>query len=98
VDTPSQPAQPEPPTDTPIETPAGPPAVTVFAEVPSSEELARQAGAEEADGDDAQLVATTDAVRHEYDGGRLIAIEIEEGGSVTRLERGDDGWSVHPGG
>ena len=42
-------------------------------------------------------VVVTDAVRHEYDGGRLVAIEIEESGGVTRIERGPDGWSVHPG-
>jgi hypothetical protein len=107
--------------------PGGPPAVTVFQEVPPSpEELARQAGEQEPEPEpeaepgppapepdrmssasqavvapegatDAEPVATTDAVRHEFDGGRLIAIEIEEGGGVTRIVRGDDGWSVHPG-
>jgi hypothetical protein len=46
---------------------------------------------------DAEPVAVTDAVRHEFDAGRLVAIEIEEAGAVTRLVRGDDGWSVHPG-
>jgi hypothetical protein len=51
----------------------------------------------ETGGTDAQPVAVTDAVRHEFDGGRLIAIEIEEAGVVTRLVRGDDGWDVHPG-
>jgi hypothetical protein len=40
---------------------------------------------------------TTAAVRQEYDAGRLVAIEIEEDGAVTRIVRGDDGWSVHPG-
>jgi hypothetical protein len=117
---------PSEPTDKPIETPAGPPAVTVFQAVPPSlEELARQAGIEPepapepepepvaaaaaaaADADaeavaeeptaQAEPVVVTDAVRHEFDGGRLVAIEIEEAGGVTRLERGDDGWSVHPG-
>ena len=46
---------------------------------------------------DAEPMAVTDAVRHEFDGGGLVAIEIEEAGGVTRLVRGDDGWSVHPG-
>jgi hypothetical protein len=46
---------------------------------------------------DAEPVVVTDAVRHEYDAGRLVAVEIEEAGGVTRLVRGDDGWSVHPG-
>jgi hypothetical protein len=116
---PSQPAVPEAPSDKPIATPAGPPAVTVFQAVPPSmEELASQAGIEpppeqEPEPDTevkepeplaepepepmAEPVATTDAVRHEYDAGRLVAIEIEEDGGVTRLVRGADGWSVHPG-
>jgi hypothetical protein len=44
-----------------------------------------------------EAVATTASVRQEYDAGRLVAIEIEEDGGVTRIVRGDDGWSVHPG-
>jgi hypothetical protein len=76
----------------------------VFQEVPASpEELAKAAGIvpedepEPAPPADAEPVVVTDSVRHEYDGGRLVAIEIEEAGGVTRLERGPDGWSVHPG-
>jgi len=46
---------------------------------------------------DAEPAHTTAAVRQEYDAGRLVAIEIEEDGAVTRIVRGDDGWSVHPG-
>jgi hypothetical protein len=45
----------------------------------------------------AEPVATTEAVRHEYDAGRLVAVVIEEGGGTTRIERGADGWTVHPG-
>ena len=126
-DAPSEPATPAPPSDQPIETPAGPPAVTVFQSVPPPpEELAREAGIDTSEGDtpaepepepdrvssaaqstiapepeaaaaDAEPVAVTDAVRQEYDAGRLVAIEIEEAGAVTRIVRGDDGWSVHPG-
>jgi hypothetical protein len=46
---------------------------------------------------DAEPATTTAAVRQEYDAGRLVAIEIEEDGAVTRIVRGDDGWAVHPG-
>jgi hypothetical protein len=46
---------------------------------------------------EAEPAHTTAAVRQEYDAGRLVAIEIEEDGAVTRIVRGDDGWSVHPG-
>jgi hypothetical protein len=66
--------------------------VTIFAEVPALDEPAGDVPE-----DDAEPVHTTESVRHEYDGGRLVAIEIEEAGSVTRLERGPDGWDVHPG-
>jgi hypothetical protein len=45
----------------------------------------------------AEPAHTTASVRQEYDAGRLVAIEIEEDGAVTRIVRGDDGWSVHPG-
>jgi hypothetical protein len=44
-----------------------------------------------------EAVATTASVRQEYDAGRLVAIEIEEDGGITRIVRGDDGWTVHPG-
>ena len=37
---------------------------------------------------------TTAAVRQEYETGRLVAIEIEEDGKVTRIVREGDGWSV----
>jgi hypothetical protein len=37
---------------------------------------------------------TTAAVRQEYEAGRLVAIEIEEDGNVTRIVREGDGWSV----
>jgi len=45
----------------------------------------------------AEPAHTTASVRQEYDAGRLVAIEIEEDGAVTRIVRGHDGWSVHPG-
>jgi len=104
--------------------PGGPPAVTVFQEIPPSpEELAREAGVvpppdapAEAEPEpapepepepepepapapqaDAEPVHQTESIRHEYDAGRLSAIVIEEGDRVTRIVRGDDGWTVHPG-